>query len=219
MKLLKRIVAAVTVGVVLGVSQSALATLSNFSLVSGSGTVSDPGLYRGGGSGLNQIIPDNTRAGVGYSLNFAAGGLTISAISVTLNISGGYNGDIYAYLSHGSQSVVLLNQINGTAANGSGFDITLIGGTGNSIQTASGTAGQVLSGTTFTAYQNLNLFNTTDPSGNWTLFFADLSPGDTSTLNSFSLDITAVPEPVTLALGLFVAMLLALAGIRWAWRT
>jgi hypothetical protein len=37
----------------------------------------------------------------------------------------------------------------------------------------------------------------------WTLFIADLSGGSVSTLNSFSLDITAVPEPVNVALGTF----------------
>ena len=58
-------------------------------------------------------------------------------------------------------------------------------------------------------------------SGNWTSFFADLSVGDganVTTISGWSLDITAVPESVNVALGLFVAMLLALAGLRWAWR-
>jgi len=36
-------------------------------------------------------------------------------------------------------------------------------------------------------------------------------------LDSWTLNLTVVPEPVTLALGLFVAMLLALAGIKRTW--
>jgi hypothetical protein len=35
------------------------------------------------------------------------------------------------------------------------------------------------------------------------LFIADLSGGSVSMLNSFSLDITAVSEPVNVALGIF----------------
>jgi hypothetical protein len=46
-------------------------------------------------------------------------------------------------------------------------------------------------------------FASSDPNGSWTLFIADLSGGSVSTLNSFSLDLTAVPEPVSVALGIF----------------
>jgi hypothetical protein len=130
MEKINSILAAVTVGIVLGGNWSAMAALYNFSN-GGSGP-----LYTGGGSSLSQVIPDNTPAGVAYAVNFGATGLNTSDISVTLNLSGGYNGDIYAYLSHGGQIAVLLNQINGTAASGSGFNITLVEGTANSIQTA-----------------------------------------------------------------------------------
>lgn len=43
----------------------------------------------------------------------------------------------------------------------------------------------------------LSDFNTLDPSGTWTLFVADQSPGETSTLQSWSMSITGVPEPAT----------------------
>jgi hypothetical protein len=39
--------------------------------------------------------------------------------------------------------------------------------------------------------------------GTWTLFLADMSGGSTMTLNGWSLDITAVPEPATWALIIF----------------
>ncbi len=180
----------------MGSGQPAVAGLYDFPTSAGGIT------YVGGASDLNQAIPDNTPVGVGYSINFGASGLSVGSISVSLNLSGGYNGDIYAYLSHGGQNVVLLNQITG-AASGSGFNITLVEGTGNSIQTAPGTAGQVLSGTTFTANQDLSGFNNTDPNGAWTIFFADRGAGDVSTLNSFSLSITPVPEPINVALAVF----------------
>src|SRR5260370_868131 len=46
----------------------------------------------------------------------------------------------------------------------------------------------------------LSSFNGLDPNGGWTLFFADLSSGEQSTLESWSLSINAVPEPTTYAL-------------------
>jgi hypothetical protein len=47
-----------------------------------------------------------------------------------------------------------------------------------------------------------------NPNGTWTLFIADLSGGEQSTLVSWSLDITAVPEPVNVALGIFAGVFL-----------
>jgi hypothetical protein len=67
--------------------------------------------------------------------------------------------------------------------------------------------------TFFNASQSamLSSFTNTGPNGTWTLFLADLSSGGQSTLTSWSLDITTVPEPGTLALsgtGLAGALLL-----------
>ena len=45
------------------------------------------------------------------------------------------------------------------------------------------------------------------PNGTWTLFIADLSAGEQSTLLDWGLDITAVPEPVTSALLVFAGVL------------
>jgi subtilisin-like proprotein convertase family protein len=210
MKIFKVILAMVMAGAILTNSRLAEAaiTTSDFSTSDGGAT------YTGGGSG-SQVIPDNTPAGAGYSINFGDTGVSIGNISVTLNLSGGYDGDIYAYLSHGNQSVVLLNQITG-AATSSGFNVTLIEGTANSIQTAPGTAGQPLTGPMYSANQDLVSFNNTDPNGTWTIFFADLGAGDTSTLNSFSVSLDAVPEPGTWG-AISGAGLLGLCGVR-AWR-
>jgi len=191
------------VGAFLAGGLPAGATLSNFS-----GSVS--GGYTGGGSGLNQVIPDNTPAGVAYQINFNDSlAWSITAISVTMNISGGYNGDLYAYLSHGNTLVQLLNP--NPAMSGSGFNNVTLGETGSSIPT--GGSGPLTG--SYVAYGNLSAFNNTDPNGAWTLFFADMSPGDTSTLNSFSLDITAVPEPVNVALGVFGMFAVLMGWLRW----
>src|SRR5215470_16537192 len=45
----------------------------------------------------------------------------VRSINVTLNISGGYNGDLYAYLVHSSGFAVLLNRSGRTGANGFGY--------------------------------------------------------------------------------------------------
>lgn len=197
MKVLKCILPMAALGVVLG-TLPAEATLSDFS--TGDGIT-----YTGGGSSLSQVIPDNTPAGVGYAINFSATGVSISDISITLNISGGYNGDLYAYVSHGDTLVQLLNP-NG-AVSTSGFNNVTFGETGSSIPT--GGSGSL--GGNYVAYGNLSLFNGTDPNGQWTIFFADMNPGDTSTLNSFTLTITAVPEPIGMALVLFAG----LVGLWW----
>jgi hypothetical protein len=201
MKAIKHLLALATVGAVMGISQPLSAGLYNF-------TTSDGGLtYTGGGNSLSQLIPDNTRAGVGYTINFGDSGVNIGSLSITLNISGGYNGDLYAYVSHGGVLVQLLNP--NPAVSGSGMNITL-GETGASLP-AGGTG--VLTGS-YVSYGNLSAFNNMSAGGDWTVFFADQSPGDTATLNSFSLDITAVPEPVNVALVGFAGVLLSVVGLR-----
>jgi len=57
-------------------------------------------------------------------------------------------------------------------------------------------------------------FNGLNPNGTWTLFFADLSGGDASTLVSWGLDIAAVPEPTTWALVGFGLMFGGVTGAR-----
>ena len=66
-----------------------------------------------------------------------------------------------------------------------------------------------------TSRGSLSSFNGLDPNGTWTLFFADLSPGDQSTLVSWSLDITTVPEPVPLALAIFAALAALIKLVSW----
>jgi subtilisin-like proprotein convertase family protein len=194
------------------------------------------GLYHfsSGADDLNQYIPDSPAGGVAYSFGFEDTGLRISSITVTLAISGGYNGDIYASLSHGSGYAVLLNRVGGSVGNpygsgSSGFAVTLNMGLLNDIHSASGTFGQPITGgdysadgrisytaTTRDTTHTLDVFNQADPYGTWTLDFADLSPGSVSTLHGWSLDITAVPipEPVNVALGCFAGLFLLVTLVR-----
>lgn len=168
--------------------------------------------YTGGASELGQTIPDNTMAGVGYSINFDTDGVNIGSISVALNISGGYNGDLGAYVSHAGVLVWLLNP--NESVSGSGMNITL-NETGSPIPTGgSGT----LTGS-YVAFGDLSQFNSQSAAGDWTLFFVDQGAGDQSTINGFELSLTAVPEPVNAALGVFGGiMVLAIVGRRF-WET
>jgi len=51
----------------------------------------------------------------------------------------------------------------------------------------------------FTTTAFADAFSGKDPNNTWTLFFADTAAGDQTTLTSWSLNITAVPEPTTWA--------------------
>jgi subtilisin-like proprotein convertase family protein len=184
MKTLNSKLTVFTAAVLMGGSLTGWAAI-DFTATGGGAYDANPGI-------LSTVIPDNNLSGVAYPLNFADTGLTINpgSVQVTLDISGGYNGDLTAYLSHGSQVSYLLmaNQATG----GSGYDNVTFG-TGST-------------------------FDNMDPSGSWTLFFADTSPGDTSTLIGFDVTlgtITAVPEPTTVTLAALGVILVSLGRIRW----
>jgi subtilisin-like proprotein convertase family protein len=150
-------------------------------------------------------------------------GTTVGGLTVDLNISGGYNGDLYAYLVAPNRTLVmLLNQpgasANGFGASGAGMTITLQDGAGTQGSIQSVTSSSVLSGT-YNAANSLAGINGSVADGNWTLYFADLSSGGgTSTLNSWSLGITAVPEPVNMALTDFGVVLVGANRVRTEWR-
>ena len=180
------------------------------------------------GSGtLNATIPNGNVNGYQNTLTLSGLGSdanVITDVDVKLHLSGGFNGDLYVYLSHSSGFSVLLNRTGRTAGDSfgygdAGFNITLSDGAGTDIHNYGGNGGNQLTGvwqpdarnvdpatvtdaSTRSAY--LNAFNTLDPNGAWTLYVADLSGGgDPSVLVSWELDITAVPEPATVALGVF----------------
>ena len=191
------------------------------------------------GQTTSGVIPDGNPVGVAFLGNFNQAGNSdpVLGVSVGLSISGGYNGDLYAYLVAPNGTVVVLMNQPGTAPFGSpasGFgdggtapgygagtvNSFMLTASGTGIQTVDGTPGQALTGSYMASGLLGSLITALSPAnGNWKLFFADLSSGGgTSTLNSWTLNLTVVPEPVLLSLILFLAMLLALAGLRWAWR-
>jgi subtilisin-like proprotein convertase family protein len=225
MKTVTNLLGASVAAIAIGASLIGHAGIYNF-------TTSGGGVYTAGASGLGQVIPDNNPVGVAYALNFEATGLQISDIQVSLNVSGGWNGDLYAYLSHGSGFAVLLNRVGATPTGGdgystSGFNILL-----EPVATHAGIVdihtvqnpssppavyaadGRVVY-TDASRPQTLDVFLNGDPNGIWTLFFADRAAVDASTLNSWSLDITAVPEPVNVALALFGVVFAGVTSVQW----
>lgn len=174
----------------------------------------------------NVSIPDGQPAGVSDVQTISSGVSQIGTVRVVLNIAGNFNGDLFCYLKFNNNLAVLLNRPGRTAGNpfgyaDSGFNITLSDSAANGnlhtyegVQTPAG--GSPLTGTwqpdgrtsspatvldTDPSTAGLGLFDGLNPSGTWTLFIADLSPGGTSQLNSWQLIITPVPEPSVLALG------------------
>jgi hypothetical protein len=185
---------------------------------------------------VNQTIADNSPSGLTVvSETFSGLADNINGVAVRLNISGGYNGDLYGYLTYNGQTVLLLNRVAGATggtygSSATGFGTGMLGvDTGRSesitlsdsgstgIHTATGSPVAVgnytpdSGGGTFAT-----AFNGANPNGTWTLFLADLSAGGQSTLVSWGLDISVVPEPATWALGIFAGLLgLAALGSRW----
>ena len=158
-------------------------------------------------------IPDGNPVGVSFNGTYdqAPLGATVSGLTVSLDISGGYNGNLYAYLvAPNGTMVLLLNQPGVSLGNpfgyaGSGFNITLSDSATGSIQTTPETPGSNFgSGLDYQAAGSLSGFNGSSADGAWTLFFADeTAGGGQAILNGWSLNITAVPEPANMALVIF----------------
>jgi hypothetical protein len=160
------------------------------------------------------------------------GGITASAIqsvSVRLTISGGYNGDLYGYLSYDGVLVPLLNRVgvgtgNAFGYSGAGLSVKFTDTAANNIhfyQSVIGfsisdeapwmpdgrTVNPVTAGpSTFDTPGTVTFsaFSDRSPNGQWTLVLADVSKGGgQAQVVSWGLDITAVPEPVMTALAVF----------------
>lgn len=176
---------------------------------------------------LNTVIPDANPVGISSSTTVSIGFGYITNVSVNLNITGGFNGDLYAYLAGpAGQFAVLVNRVGVTSGDpfgyfDAGFNITLDSSGSNVHNYQSGaytiTSGQLV-GTwaadgrnisplsapamfdSASTAANLASFNNTTPNGTWTLFIADLSGGGQSTLVSWGLTVSTVPEPQTWAM-------------------
>jgi subtilisin-like proprotein convertase family protein len=179
---------------------------------------------------LNLAVPDGNPAGLANNQSISSTIVSIDSVVLTLNISGTFNGDLYGYVTHSSGFTVLLNRPGKSASSGFGYDddgfsVTFDDTAAADIHTYRNSdtpgIGTPLSGLWQPDGRNvdpadvteasartamLSSFNLSAAAGDWTLFLADTSSGDTHTLQSWTLSITgtAIPEPG--------ALLLALAG-------
>lgn len=175
----------------------------------------------------SQAIPDNNASGIAFPFSISAPSPSyITSVTVNLNITGGWNGDLYAYLSHGSGFSVLLNRVGRTALDSdgfgaSGFNISLADSNVTDIHNFGGATvngnfapdgrGILPFNTLDTSPRNAMLGNFTgyDPNGGWTLFFADVAPTAMSSVQSWAVTVEAVPEPAVMTVLLLSASLLA----------
>ena len=170
-------------------------------------------------------VPDNSFSGWSdtRSVSTMPAG-TFTSLAVNLQLSGGWNGDLYAYLVHSSGFTVLLDRIgagpfgdshagmnvtfvdNGTAFGTTQGDINLYAGVPNP-------SGLWNPDNLGAGGGSLTSFLSTSPNGTWSLFIADLSGGGVSTVSSWGLqmDIVAVPEVETWV----AAALAGLFGAFW----
>ena len=179
--------------------------------------------------GLGVPIPDGDATGVGSFQTIISEITSIENITVTLDISGGFNGDLYVYLQHDSGFSVLLNRIGKTAGNpfgsadpGINLSFNDLGMNPDVHLATSG--GGALNGLFNSDARNidpddvvdtdprtadLTVFSTLAAAGDWTLFVADMSTGASHTLEGWSMNISGAPEPSTALLLLLGAGVLA----------
>ena len=173
---------------------------------------------------VNLRIPDGSPAGLVSAVNIATPIERITDVNVSLVVTGGFNGDLHAYLVHDSGYAILLNRAGKTLANPSGysdagFNVTLDdsatnGDLHNYRVALSGNPNiplpSALTGTwapdardtdpafvldTSPRLASLSAFNGLNPNGRWTLFIADVDALYTSTLVSWGLQIVGTNAP------------------------
>lgn len=191
------------------------------------------------------MVPDNNLSGWADTLTVSGfSGYTVSDVNVLLDLSGGWNGDLYAYLVHDTGFSVLLNRVGVTGSSAAGFGDAGLNITLDDAAVANGnihsygagtiaggalwqpdgrnisplTAGGTLFSTPSTAI--LSSFNGLNPDGNWSLFVADVNLGGITTVQNWGLKLTltAIPEPMTASLVLAAAGILFLHKRRQAAR-
>lgn len=137
-----------------------------------------------------KAIPDyaGTPGVVTSTINVSGYTGLLSDVNATLNISHTFDSDLIVKLtSPQGTEVTLINQVGGSSHN---FTNTTLDDDFSFNPIGSGT-GPFSS--TYSPSSLLSAFNGEDPNGVWTLTISDNAPGDTGTLNSWSLKLSPVP--------------------------
>jgi subtilisin-like proprotein convertase family protein len=193
------------------------------------GSASQAGVIITSGA-INTAIPDDSATGLTSTLNvtelFLVSSVTVNLnLSVPVGQTG-WSGDLYVYLQHDSGLSVLLNRPGRTSDAPFGYgdsqpiSITVSdAGANGDLHTYRPEAATALTGTLSGSWQpdgrasdpdavltssprsaTLSQFNGLNSAGTWTLFVADLSGGGRYQLDSWALQLQAVPEPGEYAL-------------------
>ena len=185
---------------------------------------------------VGTAIPDGNPTGLSDTRTIGSPITSIDSLRVSLTISGGVNGDLYAHVTHATGFSVLLNRTGKTTLDAFGyddtgfqvtFDDTALNGNVHLYRDAVVVApGSPLVGTfapdgravnpndvldTDVPSAFLTSFNGVDPNGDWTLFVADLAGGDAATLESWDIEFTGVPEPRATVLAMGCLLLVGVA--------
>jgi hypothetical protein len=176
----------------------------------------------------------------------AAAGQVITDVSVRLSLSGGYNGDLYGYLSYNGVQVPLLNRVGvGTGDafgyGDAGLSVTFNDGAADNIHFYQAVVGYSIAGgaawqpdgralnpvtASASAYDaagtgnRLSAFSGMDPNGSWSLVLADVSGGGgQSVVTGWGLSIgtaTSTAVPEPSTVAMGLVTLLGLAVRRFA---
>ena len=172
------------------------------------------------------IVPDASTTGWWDTRTITGqSGYIITDVNLTLTLSGGYNGDLYAYLYHDNTLVVLLNRVGVTSGNAfgysqSGMDVRFDDQAATTTDihsyqtvnswTITGVASWRPDGRNISpissglAFDNATRQNSGNPlsqlinaatDGDWTLFLSDLSVGGEATVVKWGIEAAASPIP------------------------
>lgn len=197
---------------------------------------------------VDRPLPDGSASGLADTRSLGGVAGTISHLTVDLHLAGrgagGWNGDLYATLVHGSGFAVLLNRPGKRLDDPLGFDdsglaVTFDDRAAHDIHTyrlpLTGDFSTPLSSPLDGVWQpdgretdpadvglddartlRLDSFHGLDPNGRWTLFLADLEFGSTAQVISWGLNIrTATPVPDS---GVPTLAILATLALAWGGR-
>ncbi len=145
-------------------------------------------------------IPDDDYIGLTESVMVSGQDPSISGVTLTFTLQGGASTDLSGYLRLGNTDSSPYYSLTSLVQ-------------GQTLSAGSPTSYSI----DFTTPAFQSAFNGQNPNDTWTLFFADTVSGDQTTLNGWSLNVSAVPEPVNVAQGLFggLALLWWCLGLCW----